>query len=170
MSEASLPPVIDLAARAADLEATWSPRIVAALNGQFVKVARLEGEFVWHDHAREDELFLVLKGSLVIQFEEGEVRLREGECCVVPRGRRHNPVAAEECWVALFEPAATAHTGDVVTERTRSIDEQRERASQYETLSASRLSPGAPKASSSPRGPTRETSSRRSARSCCQTR
>lgn len=102
----------------------WSPRVVATLNGQMVKVAKLQGEFVWHQHESEDEMFLVLKGSMRIQFEDGEVSLAEGDCFVVPRGVRHNPVAEEECWIALFEPAATAHTGEVVTERTRTIAEQ----------------------------------------------
>ena len=104
--------------------ALWSPKVIAELNGQYVKAAKLRGEFVWHDHAGEDELFLVVRGSLVIQFEGGAVTLGPGECCVVPRGVRHNPVADEECWVLLFEPAATRHTGDVVDERTRSVTEQ----------------------------------------------
>ena len=103
----------------------WSPRVVAELNGQYLKVAKIKGEFVWHKHDAEDELFLVLRGSLRLQFEHEQVTLREGECFVVPRGVLHNPVADEECWIALFEPAATTHTGDVVTERTRSIAEQR---------------------------------------------
>ncbi len=103
---------------------TWAPRVVAALNGQFVKVAKLKGEFVWHRHDAEDELFLVLRGRLRIQFESGEIELGEGECAVVPRGTLHNPAADEECWIALFEPAATAHTGDVVIDRTRTIAEQ----------------------------------------------
>ena len=102
----------------------WSPRVVAQLNGQFLKVARVQGEFVWHHHEAEDELFLILKGSLRIEFEDGAVTLGEGECLVVPRGVRHRPVAEQECWIALFEPAATAHTGDVVSDRTRSIAEQ----------------------------------------------
>jgi mannose-6-phosphate isomerase-like protein (cupin superfamily) len=119
-----LPAVINLQREASRLPETWSPRIVASLNGQFVKVARVEGEFVWHDHAGEDEMFLVLKGRLLIEFEEGEVTVEEGECCVVPRGLRHNPVAREECWLALFEPASTAHTGEVITDRTRTLAEQ----------------------------------------------
>jgi homogentisate 1,2-dioxygenase len=113
--------LLDELSRVSDL---WSPRVVAALNGQFLKVARVKGEFVWHQHEGEDELFLVLKGSLRIRFEDGDVILREGECVVVPRGVRHNPVAEEECWIALFEPAATAHTGEVVSDRTRSIADQ----------------------------------------------
>ena len=102
----------------------WSPKVIAEVNGQYVKAAKLQGEFVWHDHTHEDELFLVVRGSLVIQFESGTVTLGPGECCVVPRGVRHNPVADEECWVLLFEPAATRHTGDVVDARTRTIAEQ----------------------------------------------
>lgn len=102
----------------------WSPRVVAALNGQYLKVVKVKGEFVWHEHAAEDELFLILKGSLRLQFGEGDVVLHEGECLVVPRGVRHRPVAEEECWLALFEPAETAHTGEVQTERTRSVADQ----------------------------------------------
>jgi len=113
--------------RAADaLTAHWSPKVVAEVNGQYVKVAKLLGEFVWHAHAEEDELFHVLRGRLVIQYEDRDVVLEAGDVHVVPRGIRHNPLAAEECLIALFEPAATLHTGDVVHERTRSIAEQRE--------------------------------------------
>ena len=102
----------------------WSPRVVAALNGQFLKLAKVKGEFVWHQHDGEDELFLVLKGRLRIRFEDGDLLLEPGDCVVVPRGVRHNPMADEECWIALFEPAATAHTGEVLSERTRTIAEQ----------------------------------------------
>lgn len=118
------PPVINLRAELANVAEHWSPRVVAELNGQFLKVARLLGDFVWHDHANEDELFLVLRGTLHIDFEDGRRTIREGECCLVPRGTRHRPVADVECWVALFEPVATAHTGDVDDPRTRSIAEQ----------------------------------------------
>jgi len=84
-----------------------------------------QGEFVWHDHADEDELFYVVKGSLVIEYEDGDhAVLNEGDFHVVPRSVRHNPVAAEECWIVLLEPIATKHTGDVVTDRTRSLTEQ----------------------------------------------
>ncbi|HMV33351.1 MAG: cupin domain-containing protein [Gemmatimonadales bacterium] len=102
----------------------WSPRVIAALNGQYLKVVKVQGEFVWHQHDAEDELFLIIKGSLRIQFGEGDVVLREGECLVVPRGVRHRPVAEEECWLALFEPAETAHTGEVQTDRTRTLADQ----------------------------------------------
>lgn len=115
---------INLQDELAHVTELWSPRVVAQLNGQFVKVAKVKGEFLWHHHEAEDELFLILKGSLLIEFEDEAVTLREGECLVVPRGVRHRPVADQECWIVLFEPAATAHTGDVASERTRSIAEQ----------------------------------------------
>ena len=124
----SAPPTdapVDLAAAAAALPDRWSPRVVAEVNGQYLKVARVEGEFVWHDHAGEDELFLVLRGRLRLDFEDRPaVTLGPGQCYAVPRGVRHRPVADGEVLLALFEPASTRHTGDVVTERTRTITEQ----------------------------------------------
>jgi mannose-6-phosphate isomerase-like protein (cupin superfamily) len=102
----------------------WSPRVVGRVNDQYVKVAKLKGEFVWHKHDDEDELFFIVKGSLVIQYEDGMVTLNEGEFHIVPKGVMHNPLAEEECWIALIEPVATRHTGDVVTERTKSVEEQ----------------------------------------------
>jgi mannose-6-phosphate isomerase-like protein (cupin superfamily) len=96
----------------------WSPKIVGELNGQYVKLAKLKGEFVWHQHQDEDELFLVIKGCLTIRLPEKEIAVREGEFLIVPRGVEHCPVAAEEAHVLLFEPRSTAHTGDVHTERT----------------------------------------------------
>jgi len=96
----------------------WSPRIVADLNGQQVKLAKLKGEFEWHHHEREDELFLVLRGRLTIKLRDGDVRLEEGECVVVPRGVEHKPVAEDEAHVLLFEPATTLNTGHVRSERT----------------------------------------------------
>jgi len=93
----------------------FHPRIVAELNGQYVKLAKFLGEFVWHAHENEDELFLVLHGSLKIQFEGARtLELHAGQLAVVPRGLRHRPVADEEVHVLLFEPASTLHTGDVV--------------------------------------------------------
>ncbi len=89
----------------------WSPKIVGDLNGQHVKLAKLKGEFVWHEHSAEDELFLVLRGVLRIHLEERTVTLREGEFTIVPRGVRHLPVAEEEVWVLLFEPKGTVNTG-----------------------------------------------------------
>lgn len=116
---------VKLAEACAALDELWSPRVVGRVNDHLVKVARLQGEFVWHAHEGEDELFLVLRGRLRIQLDGGaEVALGPGELFVVPKGTRHNPVAEEECWIALIEPAATRHTGDVSTHRTRSLDEQ----------------------------------------------
>jgi mannose-6-phosphate isomerase-like protein (cupin superfamily) len=96
----------------------WSPKIAAVLNGQYLKLAKFKGEFVWHHHDREDELFLVTKGRLTIQFREGDVTLQEGEFIVVPAGVDHRPVAAEEVQAILLEPISTLNTGNVRDERT----------------------------------------------------
>jgi mannose-6-phosphate isomerase-like protein (cupin superfamily) len=96
----------------------WSPHIVAELNGQHVKLAKLQGEFVWYHHAHEDEMFLVHKGRLVMEFPDRRVELKAGEFLVVPRGVEHRPVAPEEVEVILFEPATTLNTGNVENERT----------------------------------------------------
>jgi len=96
----------------------WHPRIVGELNGQQVKLAKLKGEFVWHRHEQEDELFLVLKGSLLMRLREREILIHEGEFLIVPHGVEHQPVAEEEVHVLLFEPASTLNTGDVRNERT----------------------------------------------------
>lgn len=97
----------------------WSPKIVAELNGQAVKLAKLLGEFTWHHHEHEDEMFLVLAGSLRIEFRDRHVMVNPGEFIVVPRGIEHRPVAEEEVHVMLFEPLATLNTGNVTDERTR---------------------------------------------------
>jgi mannose-6-phosphate isomerase-like protein (cupin superfamily) len=109
---------IDLWEKLSAFDERWSPRIVAELNGQHVKLAKLEGEFVWHSHADEDELFLVLKGKLTIELRDGAVALRPGQMVVVPRGVEHRPVADGEVHLLLFEPAGTLNTGDVRNERT----------------------------------------------------
>jgi mannose-6-phosphate isomerase-like protein (cupin superfamily) len=96
----------------------WNPRIVAELNGQHVKVVKLKGPFVWHQHAGEDEMFLVVQGSLRMEFRDRAVELGEGEFIVVPRGVEHRPVAEAEVAVLLFEPASTLNTGNVRDERT----------------------------------------------------
>jgi len=96
----------------------WNPRIVAELNGQHVKLVKVRGEFVWHRHDEEDELFLVLHGELTIELRDGSVVLREGEMLVVPRGVEHRPVAAGEVHLLLFEPASTLNTGNVRDART----------------------------------------------------
>ena len=96
----------------------WSPRIVGELNGQHVKLVKVEGEFVWHHHEEEDELFLVLRGRLSIRLREQTIDLSEGEFFIVPRGVEHKPVAAGEAHVLLLEPSSTLNTGNVHSERT----------------------------------------------------
>jgi mannose-6-phosphate isomerase-like protein (cupin superfamily) len=102
----------------------WSPKVIGRVNDQYVKVAKLRGQLAWHSHDAEDELFLVIRGRLRIELEDGEVQLEAGQFAVVPRGVRHNPVAEEECWIVLIETVTTKHTGDVETPLTRSIAEQ----------------------------------------------
>ena len=117
MSEA-----VNLAAKLASFSEHWSPRLVAELNGQHVRLAKLLGDFPWHTHANEDELFLVLSGHLRLELKEPtgqrSIELREGELFVVPRGTEHRPVAPEEAAVLLFEPAETRNTGDQLTDLT----------------------------------------------------
>jgi quercetin dioxygenase-like cupin family protein len=115
----------NLLEEAASLPQLWSPRVVGEANGQYVKVARLQGEFIWHSHRDEDELFVVLKGRLTLRLRDREPAvLGPGDAFVVPRGVEHCPVAEEETWVMLVEPAATLHTGEVSSPLTRSIEEQ----------------------------------------------
>jgi len=102
----------------------WSPRVVGRVNDQYIKVAKLMGTFTWHKHDDEDELFYVLKGSLVIEYEDDQVVLNEGDFHVVPKGVMHNPVAEDECWIALIESVSTKHTGDVIIDKTKSIEQQ----------------------------------------------
>jgi len=102
----------------------WSPRIIAELNGQYIKLAKFKGEMVWHSHENEDEFFQVIKGSIVIQLEEKDIHLEEGECFVVPKGVRHKPLAEEEAQVLLFEPINTAHTGTTKSNLTKSSKDQ----------------------------------------------
>ncbi|AIY40414.1 DSBH domain containing protein [Collimonas arenae] len=90
----------------------------------YIKVAKVKGSLAWHSHDNEDELFLILKGHLRIEMEDGAVELAEGEMFIVPKGVRHNPVAEEECHIMLIERKSTLHTGDVVSEKTRSLAEQ----------------------------------------------
>jgi mannose-6-phosphate isomerase-like protein (cupin superfamily) len=109
---------IELREKFAAFSEHWSPRIVAELNGQHVKLVKLLGEFVWHHHDHEDELFLVHRGRLLMEFRDGVVEVGAGEMIVVPRGVEHRPVAPEEVEVILFEPAGTLNTGNLVNERT----------------------------------------------------
>ena len=116
--------VVSLDKAAEKLSDYWSPHVVGSVDDSYVKVAKVKGSLTWHSHELEDELFLVLKGRLRIELEDRAVELKEGDMFVVPKGVRHNPVADEECHILLFERKSTAHTGDVVIERTRSIAEQ----------------------------------------------
>lgn len=101
----------------------WHPRIIGELNGQLVKIARVKGDFIWHSHEHEDELFLVIEGTLWIDFRDKTVELNPGEMIIVPRGVEHRPRTKEEVKIMLFEPAATQHTGDVEHELTRNDQE-----------------------------------------------
>ena len=123
-SGAPMPRVTSPKQIAAALSKLWSPRVVAEVDDSYVKVAKVRGTFGWHAHEDEDELFLILKGRLCIEMEDGAVDLAEGDVFVVPKGVRHNPVAKDECHVMLIERKSTLHTGDVVNERTCSIEEQ----------------------------------------------
>jgi mannose-6-phosphate isomerase-like protein (cupin superfamily) len=96
----------------------WSPRIIAQLNDYHFKLAKVQGEFIWHDHPETDEVFIVVRGHLDILFRDGKVSLNEGEMFVVPQGIEHKPVAENECQILLIEPAGTVNTGNVVNEKT----------------------------------------------------
>lgn len=109
---------INLAQKFSLFQEHWSPKIVAELNGQHVKLVKFSGEFVWHHHDHEDELFLVVRGKLVMHFKERDVPVAEGEFIVVPRGVEHKPEALGEAHIVLFEPKSTLNTGNVRNERT----------------------------------------------------
>jgi len=100
----------------------WSPKIIAQMNDYHLKLAKVQGEFVWHDHPETDEVFLVVKGKLDIHFRDGEISLNEGELYVVPKGVEHKPVAESECHILLIEPTGTVNTGDVVSDKTAPND------------------------------------------------
>ena len=101
----------------------WSPKIAGELNGQYLKLAKLKGKFIWHHHENEDELFLVTRGTLLIQFRDRDITLNEGEFIIVPAGVDHKPVASEEVHAVLLEPVSTLNTGNVTDERTlRELD------------------------------------------------
>jgi mannose-6-phosphate isomerase-like protein (cupin superfamily) len=110
--------VLNLAAAFGRFSEHWRPKIVGELNDSYVKLAKLHGEFVWHQHEHEDELFLVVKGRLLIRLRDRDLWLDEGEFVVIPKGVEHLPVAAEEVHVLLLEPKSTSNTGDVQSERT----------------------------------------------------
>ena len=114
---------VNLAEKFGRIHEYWSPKIAGELNGQFLKLAKFKGEFIWHHHEREDELFLVTQGSLQIQFRDHEVVLEEGEFVIVPAGVDHKPVAVDEVHAILLEPVSTVNTGNVPNERTlRELD------------------------------------------------
>lgn len=102
----------------------WNPRIAAELNGQHIKLVKLKGDFPWHQHELEDEMFLVVKGTLLIEFRDGKIELNENEFVVVPRGVEHRPIAHQEVAVMLFEPASTLNTGNLQNEYTKNNLEQ----------------------------------------------
>lgn len=112
------PAKINIAEKLAQITEHWSPRIAGELNGQHVKLAKFQGEFVWHHHEHEDELFLVVDGEFDMHFRDDVVTLRAGEMLIVPRGVEHKPVAAREVSVLLFEPAGTLNTGNAGGDRT----------------------------------------------------
>lgn len=111
--------VVNLQQKLASFSEQWNPKIVGELNGQHVRLAKLQGEFVWHSHELEDELFLVLHGELTMHFRDRSETVREGEFLIVPRGVEHLPAAEEEVHVLLFEPAETVNTGEQGGPRTR---------------------------------------------------
>jgi mannose-6-phosphate isomerase-like protein (cupin superfamily) len=110
---------VNLSERLSRFDEHWSPKIVGELNGQLVKLVKFKGEFVWHHHDHEDEMFLVVRGAFDMHLRDRVVPIREGEFFIVPRGVEHKPVANEEAHVLLFEPATTLNTGNVRNERTR---------------------------------------------------
>lgn len=109
---------INLISKLALFNEHWSPKVVGEMNDSLIKLAKLKGEFVWHHHDNEDELFFVVKGKLVIKFRDKDIELNEGELIVIPRGVEHLPVAEEEVHVMLIEPKTTLNTGNVVNDRT----------------------------------------------------
>jgi len=114
-----------LAAEFDAIDKYWSPRVIAIANGQYVKIAKVLGDFVWHSHAEEDEFFLVHRGTFILRYRDGSrTVLKAGDFHVVPRGVEHFPSAPEEAWIIFVEPAQTKHTGEVETERASPIEEQ----------------------------------------------
>lgn len=112
------PERVNLAKALSSINEHWSPRIAGQVNESYVKLAKIQGEFVWHQHDEEDELFLVIKGRLLMQLRDRDLWLDEGEFTIIPRRVEHRPVAEEEVHLLLFEPATTVNTGEEVNERT----------------------------------------------------
>jgi mannose-6-phosphate isomerase-like protein (cupin superfamily) len=109
---------VSLAAKLSEFSEYWSPKIVGELNGQHVKLVKFQGDFVWHHHEHEDEMFLVIHGSFRMEYRDRSIEINEGEFVIVPRGTEHRPCAAHEVHVLLFEPAGTLNTGNVRSQRT----------------------------------------------------
>lgn len=115
---------VNLKQKFAKIREFWKPYVAGELNGQMVKLDKLKGEFVWHHHEHEDEMFLVVKGRFRMDLRDKPIWLEEGEFLVVPRGVEHRPVAEEEAWILLFEPASTLNTGNLKNERTHQVLER----------------------------------------------
>jgi len=109
---------VNLAEKFSLVDEHWEPKIAGELNNQYVKLAKLKGEFVWHQHENEDEFFMVIKGHLTIKLRDEDIELDEGEFCIIPRGVEHMPVAEEEVHVMMFEPVGTLNTGSAESDRT----------------------------------------------------
>jgi mannose-6-phosphate isomerase-like protein (cupin superfamily) len=110
--------VVNLSEKLATIQKHWDPKVVGALNGQEVKLAKVKGDFIWHHHENEDELFFVVEGVLRLEFRDGAVEVGPGELYIVPRGVEHRPVAVEEAHIMMFEPASTLNTGNIRNELT----------------------------------------------------
>lgn len=116
---------VDLEAAFATITEHWSPQVVAQVNDQYVKLAKVQGDFTWHDHQHEDELFFIVRGKLAMHYEGGKVvEWNQGALHVVPRGTQHKPVAEQECWIMLVESVSTKHTGEVTTPYTKTLEQQ----------------------------------------------
>jgi len=110
--------VVNLSDKFSLIKNQWDPKIIAQLNDYHLKIAKIQGEFVWHSHPETDEVFLVVEGELTIHLKDGELHLTPGELCVIPRGVEHKPAAEQECQILMLEPAGTLNTGDAGGERT----------------------------------------------------
>jgi mannose-6-phosphate isomerase-like protein (cupin superfamily) len=115
---------VNLSEKFARFAEHWSPKIAGEVNDSLVKLVKFRGDFVWHKHETEDEMFFVVKGSITIRLRDGDIELGEGEFVIIPRGVEHKPYAKEEAHVLLFEPKTVLNTGDVVNERTRPVLER----------------------------------------------
>jgi len=109
---------VNIKEKLSGFQSYWEPKIVGELNGQYVKLVKFKGEFVWHHHDKEDELFMTIKGSFEMQYRDRSETINEGEFVIVPRGVEHRPAAKDEVHVLLFEPATTLNTGNIENERT----------------------------------------------------